>query len=188
MLVGIVGLNGSGKDAVANILKEKYSFLHYDLGQTIRDELKKIGKNYLDRNEMIVLGNSRRKEFGSNYWVKLLLKDYSPQKKFVLTSIRNPLEAEEIISKNGIIIEVFCDVKTRFNRTVDRVKNNSNAHGDVISFEEFAVKEKVELESTDPTKQQLLKSISFAKYRINNNGSLKELEDQINIIAKELVF
>jgi adenylate kinase family enzyme len=39
MIVGIVGLNGSGKDTFADYIVKKYGFSHKDLGQEIRDEL-----------------------------------------------------------------------------------------------------------------------------------------------------
>ncbi|MFA6268179.1 MAG: AAA family ATPase, partial [archaeon] len=75
MFLGIVGLNGSGKDTVAQYLVQKHNFVHEDFGQEIRDELKTLGKNYLDRIEMINLANERRAKFGHNYWaIRLLTK------------------------------------------------------------------------------------------------------------------
>ncbi len=70
MLIGVVGFNGSGKGTVAEYLVKKHGFEHTDLGQEIRDELKNLGKNHLDRNEMIDLANERRKMYGANYWCK----------------------------------------------------------------------------------------------------------------------
>jgi adenylate kinase family enzyme len=68
MIVGVVGLNGSGKDTFAEYVVKKYGFIHKDLGQEIRDELKRLGRNHLDRSEMVKLGNDRRVEFGFDYW------------------------------------------------------------------------------------------------------------------------
>jgi len=186
MLIGVVGLNGSGKDTLAAYLKEKYAFAHEDFGQEIRDELKHLGKNHLDRNEMVLLANERRTKFGGDYWAKRLLAKHKPEENLVITSIRNPAEVELIKSKGAVIVEVFADIKTRYARTVERVKNDSTAHGDIVSFEDFKSKEERELASTNPAKQQLLKCISQATQRMDNNGSIKDLSKQVESFLVKL--
>jgi dephospho-CoA kinase len=186
LLIGVVGLNGSGKDAVAKILVEKHGFKHKDFGQLIRSELKKIGRNHLDRSEMFSLANERRKSFGNDYWAKILLENYSPNERLVLTSIRNPAEAELIQSYGGLIVEVFASQKIRFERTVARVSSSLDKHGE-INFKEFKEKEKAELKSKDPSKQQLLKCLEFASKKIDNNGNLDELETKIALFIEEIV-
>jgi len=186
MLIGVVGLNGSGKDTVAKYLAKKHGFSHEDFGQEIRDELKRLGKNPLDRKEMISLANERRKKFGNNYWALCLLKGHKVSRNLVLTSLRNPAEVAEIKSRGGIIVEIFANEAVRFKRTVERVKLNPKAHGDVKSFEEFKAKEKSELKNPDPSKQQLLECVSLAEYRLNNNGSVEELGKEIDALLKKL--
>lgn len=187
MLIGVVGLNGSGKDTFADYLVEKYRFTHKDFGQEIRDELKVLGKNYLNRLEMINLGNERRKEFGADYWAKRLLEGYSKDKKLVLSSVRNPSEVESILANNGIIVEVFASVETRFKRTVQRVKSDPTyKHGDIV-FEDFKNKELLELKNPDPSKQQTLKCIAMAKYRVDNNGSIKDFQKRIDELMISLI-
>lgn len=188
MLIGIVGLNGSGKDTIAQYMVEKYGFTKRDLGQEIRDELKRVGRNFLDRNEMIALGNEMRQKFGFNYWCKKAIESANAD-NLAITSIRNPAEAEEIKSRGGIIIGVLADQKVRFERTVIRVKRNpaeSSAHGDVRSFDDFKAKEQRELESTDPSKQQLLKCAALAEYNLDNNGSIEQLHKEIEDLFERL--
>jgi dephospho-CoA kinase len=186
MLIGVVGLNGSGKDTIARYLVEKHGFSQRDFGAKIRDELKKLGRNHLDRDEMVLLANERRSKFGPNYWAKRLLRGYTPSKKLVLTSVRNPAEVDEIRSRGGIIVEVFASAETRYKRTVERVKNSPAEHGDVSSFEEFKMKDEREMKGADPTKQQLLACISAADHRLDNNGSVEKLGKEIEDLLRKL--
>ena len=186
MLIGVVGLNGSGKDTFASYLSSRHGFAHKDFGQEIREELKRLGKNPLDRNEMVSLGNQRRAEFGNNYWALRLLEGHVSQKNLVLTSVRNPAEVDEIRSRGGIIVEVFASPEVRYSRTIERVKKNPGAHGDVGSFAEFKEKDERELKSPDPSKQQLLKCISAAEYRLDNNGSVGELGKEIESLLEKV--
>lgn len=185
MLIGVAGLNGSGKDTVAYYLVMKHGFAHRDLGQEIRDELKRQGKDFLDRNLMIDLGNERRKEFGFNYWCKRAIESVGPR-DLVVTSIRNPAEVDEIRSRGGVIVEVFADQLTRFERTAARVRLDSTAHGDVQSIDDFRAKEERELKSDDPSKQQLLKCISTAEYKLDNNGTFEQLYELIELLLIKL--
>ncbi len=186
LIIGIVGLNGSGKDTVANYLAQKYDFIHKDFGAEIRDELKKLGKNYLDRIEMINLGNQRRKDFGADYWVIRLLEGHTSNKNLVLSSIRNPSEAKKIIDNGGVLIEVYADIKTRFDRTVKRKQSDPTyQHGDVV-FKDFVKKEKLESKNTDPNKQQILYCINLAKYKLDNSSSLENLYNNIDKLMLEL--
>jgi dephospho-CoA kinase len=184
MLIGIVGLHGAGKDTVAQYLVESYGFAHKDLGQEIRDELVKTGRNHLDRTEMVNLANELRQKFGFNYWCKRAIESVNA-KDIVITSLRNPAEVDEIKSRSGIIIAVKANLQTRYERVVERVKN-SNLHGNVKDFDHFKAEEERELESTDPAKQQLLKCIAMAEYTIDNNGSIAQLDNDIQQLMQKL--
>lgn len=185
MLIGVTGLNGSGKDTIARYLVDNYNFVHRDLGQEIRDEIKKQGKDPLDRNEMILMGNEMRRKFGFSFWCKKAIES-AQSKNIVITSLRNPSEVEEIKSRGGLIIEVFADQRKRYDRTVERVRKEKGAHGDVKSFEQFKEMEEKELKSTDPSKQQLLKCLEMASQRLDNNGTFNQLYDQVRMmVAKE---
>lgn len=185
MLIGIVGLHGAGKDTVAQYLVDNYDFVHKDLGQEIRNDLKVQGRDHLDRNEMVALGNEMREKFGFSYWCKRAI-DSVQAKDIVITSIRNPAEVEEIKSRGGTIVAVQANLDVRFQRTVARVKNSAELHGDIQSFDDFKAKEQRELESTNPANQQLLKCIKMTQYTIDNNGSIAQLDTDIRQLMQKL--
>jgi dephospho-CoA kinase len=187
LLIGVVGLNGSGKDTLANYLVEKHGFFHIDLGEEIRSELKRLGRNHLDREEMRALGNKLREEKGNDYWIQFPLKLFDKKQRLVITSLRNPAEVTALKALGGVVVEPFADINKRYQNTVNRVKNNPNEHGDVASFEEFKSKEDMELSDPGLFKQQNLKCIQMADYRVDNNsdlgGFLKNIEEVFQKIA-----
>ncbi len=186
LLVGVVGLNGSGKDTLASYLVGNHGFVHVDLGEEIRSELKKMGRNYLDREEMRFLGNKMRESEGNDYWIRKPLKLLDKNPRVVITSLRNPAEVLALKSLGGVVVEPFADIKKRYANTVNRVKNNPNEHGDVASFEEFKAKEDMELSDPGLFKQQNLDCIKMADYRVDNNSTLenflKNIEEVFNKI------
>ncbi len=186
MLIGIVGLNGSGKDTVAQYLVDKYDFVHVDLGGEVRKELKRLGKNYKDRSEMREMGDGNRQKFGHDYWARAPLANYSKKNNLVITSLRHPAEVDLIKSKDGVIVEVFADLKVRFERTLARVKASSQEHGDVGSFEEFKIKQERELKDKDPARMQIIKCLSAAQYKLDNNGSVVMLEKEIEELISKI--
>ncbi len=187
ILIGIVGRNGSGKEEFAKYLVSKYGFIHRDIGQEIRNEIKALGRNYLDRGEMDLMGNGRRKLFGPNYWCKLILDSVHSSDRVAISSIRNVAEVDELVSRGGVLVEVFADARTRYDRTLERVKSDPQAHGDVQSFEYFQEREKGQFNTDgDPSKMQLLECIAMATYRINNNGSIAALHDQADKLIESL--
>jgi dephospho-CoA kinase len=178
MLIGIVGLNGSGKDAVGKYLAARHNFACVDIGQVIRDDLRAMGRDFLDRKEMYNLANERRKEFGLWYWCRRAI-EAAGGRDVVITSIRNQGEVEEILSRGGVVVEVFAGEETRFRRTSARVKADPNMHGNIRSFDEFKAAEAAEFRNRDLSKQQLELCIKAAQYRIDNNGTFDQLYEKI---------
>lgn len=174
MLIGVVGLNGSGKDTVALYLVERYGFAHRDLGQEVREEIRNRGGNSLDRNLMVEVANEMRQRFGFDYWCRRAVES-AGRRDLVITSLRNPAEVELIKAKGGTIVEVHAEKRVRFDRTVMRVAADPGKHGDVDSFDDFSAKEEKELSNPDPSKQQLLKCVAMADVRLDNNGTIEDL-------------
>ena len=185
MIIGLTGKNAAGKGEVANYLKSK-EFIYYSLSDVIREEATRRDLEH-SRDNLINLGNELRKKFGSAYLAKQINNKIKQQSKknnnqnFVIDSIRNPYEAEELMKNKGfVLMGVDAPVELRFKRLLER-----NRLGDAKTIEEFKQQEQRENLKSD-TNQQLDATFGMAKKVILNNDSLKELHEKIDDLLKEL--
>ena len=175
MIIGLTGTNGSGKDALADYLKEK-GFSYHSLSDIIRDELRK--KNLeLTREHHIKQGNDLRKTFGPGILGKKVADKIrkSGNKDSVVVSIRNLNELQELRKLPEFhFIFVDAPVKMRYERTVKRASQR-----DKENFEEFKQKEEIEMKGTVDHVQQLGLCKKKADKIIINDGTLEQLYKQI---------
>ena len=76
MLIAITGLNGSGKDTVADYIKEKYGYKHISLSSLVNKLTIEQGKDIRKRDDLNFVADSQRKKDGSAFLAKQALKDY----------------------------------------------------------------------------------------------------------------
>jgi dephospho-CoA kinase len=185
MLIGIVGLNGSGKDTVAKYLVESYGFEWVSLSNMVRLEVIAQGKNVSNRDDLNFVAEDTRKKFGPDIWIKKSLKGYSKEKKLVLSSFRHPSENRIVKENNGVMIFVDVPIELRFKRTQERVLKDPKDHGS-ISFEDFKKKEERELVNIDKDKMQMGECIKLFDYKVDNSTTLDNLYSQIDKIMQKL--
>jgi dephospho-CoA kinase len=182
MIIGITGTNGAGKGTLVEYLKEK-GFCSFSMGDFLLDEIEKRGlpKN---RDSQILIGNLLRKEKGSSYIAETLYKmALKTNKNCVIESLRNPTEIEALRSKgNCIIWAVDADIKKRY----QRISDYRGGFKDKVSFEKFKAQEKIELTSTDPSKQNLNKCIKMADHVFANNETKKELFRKVDVYFQQI--
>ena len=182
-IIGLTGRNAAGKGAVADILK-KHSFVYHSLSDTLREELKKKGKEE-SRTNLIQIGNDLRNSGGPSVLADLMIRNLISSENHIVDSIRNPSEVDSLNRKyDNHIFNLFlvdADQKIRF----DRLKKRGRK-GDSSSWEEFVHQESLEEKSDDPNKQQLLATISKADFVIDNSGSLADLEKNVLGILSNL--
>ena len=176
---GITGTNGSGKGTVVEFLKQK-GFKHYSASELILEEIVKLGLPQ-NRDSMIMVGNKLRSEFGAGYIAEELIKRAKNDgEKAIIESIRTVGEIDNLKKAGGILLAVDANQKIRFERAIKRgsVKDN-------ITWEQFVEQENIESESNDPNKQNLIACRNLADYVINNDGTLTDLENQVNNFIKK---
>lgn len=181
MIIGLTGTNGAGKGTVAEILKEK-GFEYHSLSDELREELKRRGVSE-NRDALIALGNELREKEGPGTLAKRMASRIRKSKKdsFVIDSIRNPAEIEELRkNKSFILLAVDADIGLRYERVTARSRpGDSN-----LTFEHFKSQEQTEL-SGGKNSQQLLKCMGMADIRVINEGSIEELKEKVESILKK---
>lgn len=181
MIIGLTGKNGSGKGVVADFLKSS-GFSYYSLSDIIREEIKAQG-NPVTRENLIKMGRELREEGGPSVLADKILEILDVDKNYVIDSIRNPAEVKALKRRRDFVLfYVDADQKIRFERIKKRAREN-----DPTDFETFVKLEGKELKSDNPAAQQLIETAKLADIVIENNASVRELNNQVKDLLKDLV-
>jgi len=177
-LYGVAGTNGSGKDALMDLLVEK-GFLCFNTSNSLR-EISQAVFNSIDRggNDAPLgrVGNAFRTAYPGGMvelgllkwlmWVDVLPAELKP-KGLVIGSIRGTGEAQRLREFGGQLIVVDAKPEIRFKRLQSRGRAD-----DHITFEQFMEKEAGDMAvgETDPTKFGMAAVMDMADIRIENSG------------------
>lgn len=186
MIIGIVGLNGSGKDTLAKYISKKYDFEWVSISDLIREECIARGISISSRDNLNKLAEELREKFGPDIWIKKALDKYTPNKKFVLSSFRHPSEINLVKKNKGNMILVDVPIEIRFKRTIKRVLKNKKDHGSTV-FEDFVKKEKRELSNSNKNKMQMGECIKMFDYKLDNSSNLSVLKKNADKLMKKLL-
>ncbi|MAE93658.1 MAG: hypothetical protein CL910_03260 [Deltaproteobacteria bacterium] len=183
MILGVSGLYAAGKGEVVAFLQGR-SFTAYSLSDVIRDELK--SRNLEEsRERMIETGRALRESEGAGALARRLATRLSPDRNFVVDSIRHPAEVEALreLTQDFKLLWVEADEGVRFERLRSRARS-----GDPETLEELRRLEGSELASDNPAGQQLLAVRELADYRVQNGGSLEDLQSQVQELLRNNLF
>ena len=125
--------------------------------------------------------NQMKKKFGNEVWAKRLAKklqneDIKGHKIVIIDGIRSPEEVKMFKSMFDFrVVAVIASEETRFKRNSARGREDDSA-----DFEEFKKRDKTELSWGSG------KVIENADYKIDNEGTLEELDASINELFDKL--
>lgn len=181
MVIGITGTDGAGKGTVVEYLKTK-GYTHYSSREFLVSEIENAGLP-MSRNQMRLMGNKMRAEHGNEFIAKRALEliDAQGSKNAVIESIRALAEADYIKKHGGIILAVDADVEIRFERVQQR-----RSESDKVDFDTFVTQEELEKNDPDPNGMQKAKVMEIADYTILNNGTIEELEAQVEMFLQQV--
>jgi hypothetical protein len=158
-IIAICGLKRSGKDTLANIISEKYTYEHVKISKKLKetckllfnftdDQMEKDIKEEIDPRwgvsprkcmqyfgtEMMQYQIQNLLNIGKKFWINSLLNEIDGNmndKKYVISDLRFLHEYEEIKKRNGIIICVDRILTRSSHQGVDHLMNRVSEHGDV---------------------------------------------------------
>lgn len=182
IIIGITGTLGAGKGTIVDYLVNEEDFYHFSVRGFLLEEMKKLGMPE-NRDSMTVLANKLRGAYGPSYITDQL---YDRANEFghdcVIESIRTPGEVLALKRKpHFYLLAVDADPRKRYNRIRKRASET-----DKVSFKEFMANEVREMQSDDPTRQNITRCIEMADYRFNNNGTIKELLGRVKRVMDEI--
>ncbi|MCF7798531.1 AAA family ATPase [Candidatus Woesearchaeota archaeon] len=183
MIIGITGTLGAGKGTIVEYLVGKKGFHHFSARALINEEITKRGLS-INRDNMVAVANDMRAKHSPS-WVaeELFLRAQKLGGDSVIESLRAVGEVEKLREQpDFIFFAIDADRKIRF----ERVQQRNDVQSDDVDFQKFTEQEELEMQSTDPTKQNLSACISMADYVFQNNGTIEELENQVEAVLNEL--
>ena len=180
IIFGLVGEIASGKDVTKKYLELNYGASCHRFSTILRDLLSRLYMP-ITRENMQNISTILRQQFGSDLLAKILTEDVKndPHEISVIDGIRRLADITYLKTLPGfILVRIEVAAETRYQRLV---KRNENADDSTKTYEQFLADGKKETELEIP------EVMSNATYKLDNNGSLKDLYDQIEkiIIALE---
>lgn len=179
IIIGVVGLPLSGKDAFANHLVRKYGFEHLSTGDVLRMYISAFGMGPCTREKMQKVARTLRKEKGADFLLESI-KEINGQ-KVVVTGLRSVAEIDYLKNLGGLVVACISPVEKRFKRARRRKRES-----DLLSFSEFSKHEEKELYSESEHGQNLGKVFEMADFKIENSGSLKSFKVKVDEFIQAL--
>lgn len=177
MIIGLTGSFGAGKGTVVDYLIEKKGFKHYSATGFITEEIVRRGMP-VNRDSMIEVANDLRATGGPASIVDALYERAQIDGgDAIIESLRAVAEVRRIKELGGKVIGVDADPRIRYERAFQRGSEKDN-----VSFEKWLEQQQQESNPNDPTKQDVFGSLAESDYILTNNGTLGELQSQIDAL------
>ena len=143
-IIGIAGTNGSGKDALGEILAKDFGWFFVSISDLLRNEARYRGLA-VERENLRKISSEWRKKYGLGILMNKAVDEYEKQKQeyngLVIANLRNPGEADEIHALGGRVVWVDADPHVRYARALSRKRGAEDSK----TFEQFLQEEQDEM-------------------------------------------
>ncbi len=178
IILGFAGLMASGKGTAAKYLAERHGATTHRFSTMLRDALDRFYLTHT-RDNLIKISEIIRGTFGEDTMARTMAKDVENDTAplIVVEGIRRLADIEYLKKlPNFVLVEIFADIKIRHARLNARRENPDDA---TKSFAQFAAEHERSTELT------ILDVVQFAAERIDNNGTVAELESALDRLVKK---
>ncbi len=177
IILGFTGLIACGKGTATQYLKEKYGAETFRFSTMLRDVLDRL---YLahTRENMSGISTGLRNIFGQDLMAKVMSQDVenSQAELIVVDGIRRMDDIKYLRAlPNFKLVAIVADMKIRYERLLTRGENSDDQNK---TWEEFQADHQLETELT------ILDTMKAADIAINNDGSLENLQKQLDELVK----
>ena len=175
IVVGAVGLNGSGKDALIKYLHERYGLPMLSIGDLVRDMAASRGI-LPTRSNLHQISQQAIEEYGADFFAKNAIAriEEEPWDAVGIAGIRTPADVRTFRERYGDnFVRVYVRVaepRTRF----ERLRKRGDAR-DPESYERFLRQDQEEKEMF-----RIEEAVEEADITIDNSGSLEEFHREID--------
>jgi dephospho-CoA kinase len=178
MLIGVVGSISSGKDTLADYLKEK-GFMHESNSAILREIMTAEGES-IDVVNMTHYGNKLRETKGHGFLAKEALKR-DGNNNAVITAIRQVGEIETLRAgrPDFILLKVDAPIEMRYERLKAR-----NRVGDIQSLDDLKEIEEIQ-NSGDGGSINMGACYKLADEEIINDGTIEEFYRKIDAFLEK---
>ncbi|HMH31171.1 MAG TPA: AAA family ATPase [Methylomirabilota bacterium] len=147
-IIGLSGTNGSGKDTLGQLLAKDYGFMFVSVTELLRAELHRR-ELPITRKNLRMISAEWRRELGLGVLIDKAVADYKASKEnyagVVISSLRNPGEADRVHDLGGSVVWIDADPKIRYARIQANMDGRGRAEEDNKTFEQFQAEEADEM-------------------------------------------
>ncbi len=187
-IIGLAGTNGAGKDSVGAILADQHSYWFFSLTELFRAECRRRGIE-ITREHTRMISIEWRRESGFATLIDRSMAEFEAAggfKKYpgvVMSSLRNPHEADRIHELGGTVIWIDADPHIRYERIQANAAARSRGGEDNKTFEQFLQEEHDEMYPPADAKDEAVLHGAAVKDRADrtliNDGDYASLQTNI---------
>jgi dephospho-CoA kinase len=181
MIVGVTGKRLSGKNEVAEHLRDRYGFLILDFTEGLLKPILIRRKKPIDRMNLTGLAVDIRKRGGADALVRILCRKISPGRNYVIAGMRYPEEVSYMRKTFGnrfVLMAVEAPDKARFRR----IKSMKDSKDSGMSMKEF-----IEAENL-PNEIPIPKTMKLADFTLRNAGPKGQLRKKVDGIMEKIKY